>query len=235
MAVTKSEWVRGLVDFFFPPLCLGCGEYTETGFGICPECRRRIEHIQSPFCLNCLGIIDGGTCPECGSDSLPLFAFGNYTPPLSEIIIQYKFKGVTRPARFFAEQIQQRFGPDILACGGDLLVPVPLYASRENYRGYNQATVLAEFLAEFLTLPVDAEIISRVKKRKPQSRLGFKQRVGNIKGVFEVDPDLKDVSARGIILVDDVVTSGSTIKEAARTLREAGYQVAGAVAIAHAF
>lgn len=233
-ALLKSEWLRGLIDYFFPPLCLGCGAYTESDYGICENCLRAIDSFTRTFCLNCLDTMPSGSkCLSCSEMALPLYAYGNYTSPLKEIIIQYKFKGLTTaPSALFARLICERFQDSILAHGCDTLVPIPLYPSRENYRGYNQAVIFARQLARTLGFTVNSGIISRVKKRKPQSRLNLTDRARNIRGVFQAEVEAGEND--GIILVDDVVTSGSTVREAKSTLEKAGYRVVAAIAIAHA-
>ena len=228
-----AEWLRGLVDFVFPPLCLGCGEYTENDYAVCDTCLESIETFSHPFCLGCMDMIaQGDKCAACGGDSLILYAYGNYATPLEQIVIQYKFKGMTRSGKMFAKLITDKFGERIKSLGCQALVPVPLHAGRENYRGYNQATILARHLSQQLDIEVRDNIIARVKRSKPQARLNHHQRAINIKGVFDIVED-SDRPAK-VILVDDVVTSGATIREAARVLRKAGIVVGGAISIAHA-
>ncbi len=174
----------------------------------------------------------GHKCAVCKTDSLPLFAYGNYTHPLEDIIIQYKFKGIKRPAAFFAMLFHRQFEQAVSALDSRTLVPIPLHPARENRRGYNQATLFANELAAQFEFDVNADVLSRVKKRKAQARLNHKERVANIRGVFEVN---SEVSVDGsVILVDDVVTSGSTVREAVRVLRGAGHRVAAVLAMAHA-
>ncbi|UCD63659.1 MAG: ComF family protein [Candidatus Zixiibacteriota bacterium] len=221
------------MDFVFPPLCLGCGDFTEDEDAVCESCRRTMATFNRPFCLNCLAFLPAaGSCASCGESSRPLFAGANYVAPVEDIIIQFKFKNIATPARFFAKLIRDQFAEDILRLEADVLVPVPLYYSRESFRGYNQATVFAERVAELLSLRVETGIIVRTKRRRPQSRLNHAQRVTNIRGVFEVTAQAD--AGRKVILVDDVVTSGSTVREAGRTLERAGYTLAGVISMAHA-
>lgn len=230
----QNEWLKGLVDFVFPPLCLGCGTFTDTSTFICPECLKRIDRFTAPFCLKCMEIVPAGSkCDNCGADSLLLYALGNYQPPLKDIIIQYKFRGITHPARLFAELLAAQFGELITAHSCRALVPVPLYPSREYYRGYNQAEVFARELARLFDFNVRTDILARVKRRKPQAKMDVRHRAGNIKDVFEVirPPDDDD---KNLLLVDDVVTTGSTVFEAKLTLEKAGYHVNAVICIAHA-
>ncbi len=230
---STSTWLAGLIDFVYPPLCLGCSDYTENGNGICDCCLTSIETFDFPFCLNCDDFIATGyRCPVCAGSSLPLYAFGNYTDPLEQIVIQFKFKGITRSSEFFAGLLVDRFGTDIISLGAQALIPIPLHTRRETYRGYNQAEIFACDLSGALGLEVRSDVIKRGKKRRPQARLSLAQRAANIKGVFEIDEPPDDLSR--VILVDDVVTSGSTVREAARTLREVDIKVLAVIAIAHA-
>ena len=226
-------WVDGLIDFVFPPMCLGCGSYTEEATSVCANCLDAIDRFNHPFCLKCMDIIPSGLkCPMCKNETVPLFAHGNYTAPLEEIIIHFKFKGIRKPASLFAGLLCDRFGEAIISLKCATLVPIPLHPGRENHRGYNQAEIFAESLAERLVFDVNADILARDKKRKPQARLNQRQRASNIEGVFSVISEAGEDNT--LILVDDVVTSGATAREAVKTLKRGGYKVAAVVAIAHA-
>ena len=227
------SWLKGLADFVFPPLCLGCGEYTEVEYGVCDDCMRAIDRFSQPFCLGCLTMIESGTrCGSCEDRYPPLFAAGNYTAPLEQIIIQYKFKGIKRPSVMFARLVMEEFEDDIKSLQAEALIPIPLHPSREAGRGYNQAVVLSQHLSELLGTETRTDILYRTQKHKPQARLNLRQRAANISGVFEVDESAE--SGARVALVDDVVTSGATVREATRVLSEAGLEVAGVISIAHA-
>lgn len=222
-----------MIDFVYPPLCLGCSDYTENENGICDRCLDAIETFAYPFCLSCDEFIPAGhKCAACKAESLPLYAFGNYAGPLEQIIIQFKFKGITRPSEFLAGLLVRSFGSDITSLGAQALVPVPLHARRQTYRGYNQAEVFARDLSIELDIPVEIDVIRRTRKRRPQARLSLASRAANVNGVFEIDEPAEDLVR--VILVDDVVTSGATVREAARTLRETNIKVLAVIAMAHA-
>ncbi len=229
-----SQWLQGLIDFAFPPLCLGCGEYTEKEFFICDACLKAIDQFEQPFCLACATMLpDGARCPTCGDDALVLYAWGNYTGPLEQVIIQLKFKGIVRPSRFFADAAARQFARYLDPPDNLVLVPIPLHPTRENRRGYNQATVFATHLSEALGTALRTDILLRIRKRRPQARLNHRERAVNIRGVYQIAEDAAD-ETRAVVLVDDVVTSGATVREAARTLQQAGLKVHGVISIAHA-
>jgi ComF family protein len=225
--------MAGMIDFIFPPLCIGCGNYSEDKYSICDGCRKLFDKQNQPFCLNCLNDITPirSKCGSCCDDSLPLLVFASYKPPLTEIIKQFKFKGITKPSCYFAENIVGKYNSLFLDYEPYILVPIPLFSSRENYRGYNQASVLSEHLAHLLNVESNNHILKRIKKRKPQSQLAHKNRKANIKNVFEVIDNDFDYN---IVLVDDVVTTGQTVYEAKKVLNREGHRVVSVVAIAHA-
>jgi ComF family protein len=133
-----------------------------------------------------------------------------------------------------ADEIAQRQGAAVRKLSPAALVPIPLHPSREYVRGYNQAALFASELAPLIDMPVDGNLLIRLKKRRPQARLKQARRATNIRGAFVLAPDYtSEEHAERVILVDDVVTSGQTIFEARRTLARAGLSVVGAIAIAH--
>ena len=230
--VKRATWLHGALDFVFPPLCYGCGVFSESRIGICERCLAAIDRYRDPVCLSCQSVLPSAvSCPLCGDEAFVLFACGHYEPPLKEIVLQFKFRGITSPAAVMAGMLDEQFGDQIRRLNAVALVPIPLYPSRQNYRGYNQAALLARQLSPRLGLPVREGVILRIKKRRPQARLNLKKRATNIRGVFVVPRPAEESST--VILVDDVVTSGATVLEARKTLIGAGYRVAGVIAIAH--
>ncbi|HOP07156.1 MAG TPA: ComF family protein [candidate division Zixibacteria bacterium] len=222
----------GLLDFIFPPLCLGCGAFTESPSQICDDCEEKIERFTDPICLECETILSGESfCRFCNNGGLPCYAVAQYLPPMRDVIIQYKFRGITRPADLVADWFHDRFGERLLSLRPDTLVPVPLHPSRENFRGYNQAALFAVQLGERLGLPVHNDLLVRVKRRRPQARLGMAARQKNITGVFCAMKN--NLNLRRIVLVDDVVTSGATVREARAVLEKTGAEVIAVAAMAH--
>lgn len=220
------------LEFLFPPLCAGCGHYADSASGFCHTCQPRIESYASPFCLSCLSPMDQWPeCPLCDEDVRPLFAHGNYADPLKQAIADFKFRDVHSPLAWLCRQLVESFDIKIAACRADCLVPVPLHPAREYERGYNQATVIAAECSKHLGLPVVTDIITRKRRRKPQQRLKAAVREKNIAGVFEISN--ADRPPLRVLMVDDVVTSGSTVREAARILESAGHEVVGVLSLAH--
>ncbi len=219
-----------LFDFILPPLCLGCNEYCENENHICELCLNKIEKYEYPVCLNCNSTLTKLPCLYCKDQSLPVFIMGEYRFPLDEIIKQFKFKGITHLASFFADLTIAKYKTDILNLKADCIVPIPLHFAREKERGYNQAELIAKQISSELNLPLRTDLIIRNKRRKPQVKSKLSERGENIKDVFQVIN--KDTRLR-VIILDDVMTSGATLKEAAVTLNNNNYKVVGAIAVAH--
>lgn len=215
-----------------PPLCLGCGDFTRNPTQICDQCYGRIDRYTEPFCLKCKHqIFDSMVCQNCERDSWLLFAYGNYIDPLKEVVVHFKFRGITNACDFAAKELHEQFSEKIYTLEPTYLVPVPLHPIRELMRGYNQAELFANQIGKLFGLPVATDFISRTKRRKEQARLHELERESNIRGVFEATADA-DAGER-VILVDDVVTSGATVTEVRRVLIDAGFEVPACISMAH--
>ena len=175
--LAKQEWLKGLFDFLFPPLCLGCGKYYEGDDSICEICHRNILEFEHPFCLTCDSVVPNAiSCPVCKNESCLVYAFGDYRSPLKDIILDFKFRGITSPAKTFAGLIAEKFAKQFLEMEAQAVVPIPLHPGRRNHRGYNQAELLSRELALILELPLSEDSLFRIKRRRPQARLKFAKR-----------------------------------------------------------
>jgi ComF family protein len=227
----RSPFLKGMLDFVYPPLCAGCGEYLEGEQAVCPACMARIDWYSEPIALTPFEFNKGS---DQDPITFPLFAAGDYSDPLREVVIQLKFRGVKAVVPMFADKLAEQFGEKIQRLSPAYLLPIPLHPSREYIRGYNQAALIAQALGKRLDLPVAQELLARSKKRRAQAKLRRAERARNIRGVFEFIGDRPSAQeCDRIILVDDVVTSGQTVFEARRVLTLNGYQVVGAISIAH--
>lgn len=230
--LATQDWFAGLLDFVFPPICLGCGNFDESESQICNSCFGAIDTFEFPLCLNCQAFVPQEVnCPVCKDDSILLFAYANYKPPLKDIIIQFKFKGITSPAVTFADLICEKHAEKLKKLKADCLIPIPLHPARENHRGYNQAELIARRISSNTETATENDILERIIRGKPQARLNMEKRIKNVKGVFKAHQS--DVHKKRIVLVDDVVTSGATVLEARKVLENADYKVVGIISIAH--
>lgn len=221
-----------LLDLIFPALCVGCGD---EGCYLCPACRAGLR-LNAPACPVCQKRnFNGILCPSCRAPGglRRLLAPYSYRDPLvRELIHTYKYGGVRELALLFADDITAfltRYG--IKPRRRALLVPIPLARSRERERGFNQAELLAKELGRRLQLAA-IPALRRVRATESQIEMkSYGERRANVAGAFRAR-DAEAVRGKLVILVDDVSTSGATLTEAAKALREAGARTVWAIAIA---
>jgi ComF family protein len=216
------------LDLIFPRKCLGCGK---TGAYFCSQCLNFVSLEQERICPVCeRPSVGGQTHPGCQkSHSLDgLTSVFSYKGIVKEAIIKLKYNFVSDLAEDLAEAFLSFCGEDgyfALYCqkNDPILAPISLYKTRERWRGFNQSELLGKMIAQNLGLRFTPDLLIRVKNTKPQMELSEKQRRENIRGAFSVNPRFpRPLYHFSFIIFDDVWTSGSTIKEAAKVLKQAG-------------
>ena len=233
--------VNGLFDLFFPPACLLChaprGESPDPS--LCSRCLGGFLPLTSPCCLRCalpFATIGGGdhVCGECLLQP-PAFAWtvaaGLYEESLRHAIHRFKFDGslaLDRPLARLLDAAWQRTAFDWTP---DLLVPVPLHPRRLGERTYNQALLIARELGRRRQLPVDARLLVRILPTVAQAGLTARERHRNLLGAFALT---RPLAGEKILLVDDVMTTGTTARLCATVLRAGGAGEVGLVVLARA-
>ena len=215
----------GFLDFIFPKYCVNC---RKLGAYICSDCFSFISFDIEMICLVCnKGSFDGLTHPICRKRYTIDGAFSaiNHKGVVKKLIYNFKYKPFLSDlnkslAELFYESIIQNEIFQKTYVLKPTLVPIPLHPKRLKYRGYNHAKLLAEGLSRELDLEV-SEILERNKNTKSQFGLTLKQRKENIDNAFSTFPNIIS-QYRNIFLVDDILTSGSTLLEAARILKREG-------------
>ncbi|MCM1027525.1 MAG: ComF family protein [Roseburia sp.] len=216
---------EGLLQMIYPRRCPVCDEITGwRGEKICPACRGRLRLLEEPWCMRCGRKLseEEEYCPECRRRKhfyLRGRALYEYAGA-AEAIYRFKYGGRREYADYFGEQICLHLGEFIRSVNPDGLVPVPLHRRRMKARGYNQAELLARAVGRRMKLPVYPKMLVRVKNTVPQKKLNPEERQNNLKKAFIMGRN--DVKLKTVIVIDDIYTTGTTIDEAARVLREAG-------------
>ncbi|KAB1443106.1 ComF family protein [Pseudodesulfovibrio senegalensis] len=193
---------------------------------LCPECAEHLRPRTGGFCPRC-GLIFGENndpvhlCAACRTTPPPWDALGFHGPHeglLRELVLAFKFRqGLHLSAllRHMITQAQVRMDTP----APQLVIPVPLHKKRLVWRGYNQSLELARPVARTAQATLDRNALRRTRHTEPQTRLKPDQRRTNIRGAFAADGS---VQGKNVLLVDDVLTTGATLTECARTLRKAG-------------
>ncbi|MDP3955030.1 MAG: ComF family protein [bacterium] len=217
-----------ILDLFFPRKCLGCGR---EGSYFCSQCLNLVSLDRENICPVCeRPSIDGATHPRCfGRTTLDgLATVFAYKGLISKAITKLKYRFVSDLASDLAELVVSFYGENKTFSRYCLemkpvLVPIPLHPTREKWRGFNQSVLLGQMIAKNLGLGFEPKLLVRVKNTTPQMKLKEKERKENIRGAFRLSPNYQlPITNNSILLFDDVWTSGSTLKEAGRVLKEGG-------------
>lgn len=219
-----------IIDAVLPPRCIKCGKILNGEPGLCPECFNRIDFISKPYCSKC-GIpfekaerSDNLLCGKCIKEKRSPFRMNRsamrYDDNSKNLVLSFKFMDRTENAAVLAKWMKIA-GEDIWAEGVDVLVPVPLHYTRLIKRKYNQSALLCAELSKLTGIPVNYNSVVRHLKTRPQVEFSGKERVRNIKGAFCIRHP-EQIQGKRVVLVDDVMTTGSTLKECASVIKKAG-------------
>lgn len=236
----KIVWQR-VLEILFPPICLNCRGYLQDG-----------EAKENLLCATCFGGIKIYSNIFRPDPQIHLIAIGSYeNSALRELIHCFKYNGFLG-AKIPIEKLILKWlnaNPNLIPsfpapegrgspnswAANSLIVPIPLHKSRLRTRGFNQAELIAEILGRHLHLPLEKDLLERVRNTESQIKMkSEKDRRENIKDSIRVKPDKETMLSKypQLILVDDVYTSGATIEEAVKVLRRAGAKNITAFAVA---
>lgn len=226
------EYAESLLELLYPlgKTCAVCGRINEDHrfTQLCDRCFDRMVIIRKPICQRCgrpMRLEDSNYCPEC-SGSGHFFnsyvrAVGLYRGYLREVILAFKYRGRPELAEPLGELLTARFISESVFSSVDALVPVPLHPERHLIRGYNQAELLAKRVGRSCRLPVLTQVLRRDRVTQVQNRLSRHERLTNVKGAFLVGlPGA--IRGKSLLLIDDILTTGFTANECAKTLLAAG-------------
>jgi competence protein ComFC len=221
--------IVSLLDLIFPKYCVNC---RKIGDYICPNCFAFLSFDFSMICLICnKGSIDGLTHPGCKTKYAidGVFCAVSYKKMVKKLIYNFKYKPYLTDLRkslvelFYESIIQQEIfqkAYEFPPAGGPILVPIPLHQRKLKQRGYNHSELLGQGLAEKLNLKL-VDAMQRIKETKSQFGLNLKERKENLKNAFVLSSKFK-VQGPNVFLVDDILTTGSTLSEAAKILKKNG-------------
>ena len=222
-----------ILDTVFPVVCLGCGSFSTTNRKnyLCKYCLQLIPIKKDLECIGCrIKSSLGKTCIGCQSWSLDhLFVVSDYKNKVLEKTIKtlkYRFVRdlaesiyplVKRYVYFLAKE--KRFS---IIADNPVIIPVPLHYRRFNWRGFNQAQVIAKIIAGITNLRTDNTTLIRSSISKPQAEINKKsERLENMSNQFKISTD-KKIKGKAVLLADDICTTGATLNECARILKKAG-------------
>lgn len=227
---TVMNYLCFFENWLFATQCLLCHDNVKTGKNLCKRCIEELpwnlvacQQCAMPFEPTYVREENTITCGECLSNAMPFYrayAAFIYEPPIAQLITQLKFSqnlicGSTLSDLlliFLKEKYEDQAWPEAI-------IPVPLHPKRLSERGYNQATELAKPLGKSLKIPMYLDICERVKQTTTQTSISERERQRNLKNAFSVT---QSIGLRHVAIVDDVLTTGSTTRAIAKTLKKNG-------------
>lgn len=235
--------IRSTIDLVFPARCIVCRAFDTTPQPtyLCKRCLSIVPIKRLYECVGCkIPTPYGLTChfcrPDWALDQLCIAA--PYDDKMVKAVIHaFKYRFISTLSKPLAELVRKyirdrtRHGLSLFAAN-PIIIPVPLTVRRLNWRGFNQAELLAQHLAATYQMELRTDIVSRIGSAPQQVRtIGRQERLENIKGIFAcTKPNI--LCERDVLLVDDVCTTGATLNECARVLKDAGARSVAALVVA---
>lgn len=230
---TRNPLVRRAIDTLleglYPPACVRCGEalFARGGSFLCEDCHDLLQFIGEGACRLCGAPTGehadlGRGCAECRPHAhrfTRAAAVTRYDDASREIVHAFKFAGERRLADPLSALMAARVLDADFPAAYDRVLPVPLHKRRLGERGYNQSALLAKRIAKHLNSPYDGESLQRTRDTQAQAMLKRAERLTNPVGAFGTSGKFE---RQTLLLVDDVLTTGSTVSECAGSLRAAG-------------
>jgi competence protein ComFC len=218
-----------LASLFYPAACVVCSSEVERTEYLCESCQQRAPRIRAPFCAKCSEPFTGAitqtfACANCEHRTLHFdsaVAVYRSRGLVRKLVHEFKYGHHRHLRHPLAAWLGETLSDSRLRERHfDLLVPVPLHPARERERGFNQAALLAELLAQRANLPI-RPILERIRYTTTQTAYDRSERMENLRDAFRLRKN-RDVRGLHVLLIDDVLTTGSTLSECARMLKRGG-------------
>ncbi|RYE06359.1 MAG: ComF family protein [Rickettsiaceae bacterium] len=224
-------------DYIFPSTCLSCATPVLDNNKFCSICWYQLDFIAKPYCEICgrkfeISSLEGFTCSRCMQDP-PTYDKARFLLKFDvhskKIIHKFKYQDKLEIADTFANMIYDRYTVDFLNI--DLVVPVPMNRFKRLFRMYNQTEILAKKIAKISNKQLYLDLLIKNKWTKSQTFLSKEARKNNIIGTIKIN-NKYNVKNRNILLIDDVLTTGTTVKYCSSIIRRAGAATIFVLAIA---
>lgn len=244
----KKVW-EGALDMVLPPACPICGKPVGAGGkeiaggkdgtggkdiagrkeiaeGVCARCRGRVSYICEPICLKCgkpIASENKEYCADCETLNHVFdrsVAVYEYSDSIKDSIYRFKYYNKREYAVCYGNEMARNCMAYLRQWKPDVIIPVPIHESKLKSRKFNQAELIAKSLSVKTGIPMDCDILFRVKKTSPMKELNNESRRKNLQNAFQVSR--KVVRYKKVLVVDDIYTTGATLDACAKILKESG-------------
>lgn len=215
-----------LLDILFPKRCLWCDSVV--GFGSCETCEAAVGELLLPDT-----VLSAGNIHMDAVDIQEIHACYEYKTPVDSAVLRMKYGKEQQTAREFGRLLAEKYQRCAQGRTYDIVIPVPVSPQTLKQRGFNQSVVMAEELCRISGLTLAPDVLVKHKETQQQAGLSREQRRKNVKNAYAVK-HAGEIAGKSVLLVDDVVTTGNTINECAKTLIKSGATVCGAICLASA-
>ena len=224
-----SNFAR-IISYVFKQKCTLCNTLTNSELSLCEACIQDLPLAPNPSCPQCGLSTQGDICGKCLKQP-PHFdvtnAFLHYSYPVDALLQHYKYKN----ALYLCQTLASLFAKKVEMREIDVMIAMPLHPNRMKVRGFNQSLELAKIIARQHHIALDSVSCKRIKNTPPQASLPFKHRLNNMKGAFACN---QSFAGQHVAIIDDVMTTGSSLNELAKILKKAGARKVSCYVLARA-
>lgn len=211
-----------LLDFIYPPLCFVCEQgLVDAERVVCARCWTSFPEVRKSDPVWTEQKTKFAE-EEIIHDILSCYLFEK-EGALQQVVHLLKYQGIKSLGVRLGRDVGKRFITNQLFSRADYLLPIPLHKLKQRERGYNQSEFICKGISEITTIPVNSSLVARAKYTRSQTRLNIEERRENVDDAFRINPKFQsEIKGKAFVLVDDVITTGSTMNACARELLNNG-------------
>lgn len=212
--------INAIIDLVFPKQCLICNQIINSSAGFCDECIPLIKYIPENCCYNCAKEKNICTCKADRNDFDGVISVFYYLPPISQLLVGLKIKRDDKKIKLLAEILKNSVIAKYKNITFDLIVGVPTLKTKEEKESFDRIDILCDNLSKKLKIKYDKNAIKKIKQTKKQHDLKASERYYNLIDAYAADS--KSVRGKCILLIDDILTTGSTLNICSTELKKNG-------------